>query len=122
MGLVISRAGKLAPLCMVRVAFVLWLFRSIYAEGVYSLPLNGDSYNILLNATTKGTAALCACLSLLSYLATGVVSTMSATAKTCALPFHSTLALSSSSSCSPASLLSALAKAGGSPPLSTSST
>jgi len=26
-GLVISRAGKLAPLCMVCVAFVLWLFR-----------------------------------------------------------------------------------------------
>lgn len=39
-----------------------------------SLPLNGGSYNILLNATTKGLAAICACLSVLSYLATGVVS------------------------------------------------
>ena len=45
-----------------------------------SLPLNGGSYNILLNATTKGLAALCACLSLLSYLATGVVSAISAIA------------------------------------------
>jgi amino acid transporter len=56
------------------------LLRSIYAEGVSSLPLNGGSYNILLNATTKGLAALCACLSLLSYLATGVVSAISAMA------------------------------------------
>ncbi len=43
-------------------------------QAVCSLPLNGGSYNILLNATTKGLAAICACLSVLSYLATGVVS------------------------------------------------
>lgn len=43
-------------------------------QAVCSLPLNGGSYNILLNATTKGLAAVCACLSVLSYLATGVVS------------------------------------------------
>lgn len=30
--------------------------------------------DLQLNATTKGMAAVCACLSILSYLATGVVS------------------------------------------------
>jgi hypothetical protein len=48
-----------------------------YTQAVCSLPLNGGSYNILLNATTKGLAAVCACLSVLSYLATGVVSAVS---------------------------------------------
>lgn len=39
-----------------------------------ALPVNGGAYNALLNTTTKGIAALAACLTLLSYVATAVVS------------------------------------------------
>lgn len=39
-----------------------------------ALPLNGGAYNALLNTTTKGLASLAACLAILSYIATGVVS------------------------------------------------
>ncbi|KAG9400824.1 hypothetical protein AC1031_010262 [Aphanomyces cochlioides] len=41
---------------------------------VTAIPLNGGSYNILLNTTTKRFAAVAACLSILSYTATAVVS------------------------------------------------
>jgi len=41
------------------------LFRDIYTEAVSALPLNGGSYNVLLNTTTKFVASLAACLTLL---------------------------------------------------------
>lgn len=67
-------AGPLAPLALLLVAGVLFLFRSIYAEVGSALPLNGGAYNVLLNTTTKSRAALAACLTLLSYIATAVIS------------------------------------------------
>lgn len=67
-------AGPLAPLALLLVAGVLYLFRGIYAEVGSALPLNGGAYNVLLNTTTKGRAALAACLTLLSYIATAVIS------------------------------------------------
>jgi amino acid transporter len=56
------------------VAAVLHLFRSIYAEVGTALPLNGGAYNALLNTTSKGTSSIAACLTLLSYVATAVIS------------------------------------------------
>jgi predicted histidine transporter YuiF (NhaC family) len=43
-------------------------------EAVTSIPMNGGTYNLLLNTTSKFAAALAACLSILSYMATAVVS------------------------------------------------
>lgn len=60
------------------VAFVLYLFRKIYAEVGLALPLNGGAYNVLLNCTTKLIASVAACLTLVSYIATAVVSANSA--------------------------------------------
>ena len=67
-------AGPLAPVSLLLVALVLWLFRGIYAEVVGALPLNGGAYNALLNTTSKFRASLAACLTILSYLATAVIS------------------------------------------------
>lgn len=67
-------AGPLAPLALALVAGVLYLFRGVYAEVGSALPLNGGAYNVLLNTTTKARAAIAACLILLSYLATAVIS------------------------------------------------
>jgi amino acid transporter len=39
-----------------------------------ALPLNGGAYNVLLNTTSKAQASLAACLTLLSYIATAVIS------------------------------------------------
>lgn len=67
-------AGPYAPIALALVALVLYLFRSIYAEVGSALPLNGGAYNVLLNTTSKGKAATAACLTLLSYMATAVLS------------------------------------------------
>ena len=67
-------AGPYAPLALLAVAAVLFLFRGIYAEVGTALPLNGGAYNVLLNTTTKAKAAFAACLTLLSYVATAVIS------------------------------------------------
>lgn len=56
------------------VAGVLFLFRKIYGEVVGALPLNGGAYNALLNTTSKSVASVAACLTLMSYMSTAVIS------------------------------------------------
>jgi amino acid transporter len=46
----------------------------MYGEACTALPLNGGAYNVLLNTTSKIVASLAACLTILSYTATAVVS------------------------------------------------
>ena len=41
---------------------------------VGALPLNGGAYNVLLNTTSKSNASIAACLTILSYMATAVIS------------------------------------------------
>jgi len=67
-------AGQYAWITLLIVAFVLFLFRKIYGEVVGALPLNGGAYNALLNTTSKQMASLAATLTLLSYMATAVIS------------------------------------------------
>jgi amino acid transporter len=67
-------AGQYAWIALLMVGAVLFLFRKIYGEVVGALPLNGGAYNALLNTTSKTTASLAACLTLLSYMATAVIS------------------------------------------------
>lgn len=68
------QAGVLAPVALALVAALLYLFRGIYAEVGSALPLNGGAYNVLLNTTTKAKASIAACLTVLSYIATAVLS------------------------------------------------
>ncbi|MCW3094291.1 MAG: family permease [Ferruginibacter sp.] len=72
--LTIGMAGQYAWLALLIVSGVLFLFRKIYGEVVGALPLNGGAYNVLLNTTSKSNASLAACLTILSYMATAVIS------------------------------------------------
>jgi amino acid transporter len=72
--LAIAYAGQYAWVALLFVGAVLFLFRKIYGEVVGALPLNGGAYNVLLNTTSKRNAALAACLTILSYMATAVIS------------------------------------------------
>ena len=72
--LAIAFAGQYAWLTLIIVAFILFLYRKIYGEVVGALPLNGGAYNALLNTTSKSTASLAATLTILSYMATAVIS------------------------------------------------
>ena len=70
----IAYAGQYAWISLLMVAGVLFLFRKIYGEVVGALPLNGGAYNALLNTTRKSTASIAAALTILSYMATAVIS------------------------------------------------
>jgi len=72
--LAIFYAGQYAWISLLMVAGVLFLFRRVYGEVVGALPLNGGAYNALLNTTKKSTASLAAALTVLSYMATAVIS------------------------------------------------
>lgn len=72
--LAIAYAGQYAWISLLMVAAILFLFRKIYGEVVGALPLNGGAYNALLNTTKKSTASLAATLTVLSYMATAVLS------------------------------------------------
>lgn len=72
--LTIVYAGQYAFIALIIVGVVLFFFRKIYGEVVGALPLNGGAYNVLLNTTSKGNASLAACLTILSYMATAVLS------------------------------------------------
>jgi len=69
-----AQAGRYAPISLGIVVLVLYLFRKVYAEVGSALPLNGGTYTLLLNTTNKKLAAMAACLTLLSYVATAVIS------------------------------------------------
>ncbi|RHY35022.1 hypothetical protein DYB32_000503 [Aphanomyces invadans] len=77
-GIVASKAGKLSPIPTFLVVCVMYLFRFIYIEVVSAIPLNGGSYNTMLNTTSKRVAAMTAALAVIAYLATGVVGAVSA--------------------------------------------
>ena len=76
--LTIMYAGQFAWISLLVVALVLYLFRKIYGEVVGAIPLNGGAYNVLLNTSTKRLASLAATLTVLSYMATAVISSIEA--------------------------------------------
>lgn len=71
-------AGVLAPVVLLIVGGVLYLYKKIYTEVVEALPMNGGAYNCLLNCTSKLTASVAACMTILSYIATAVISAKTA--------------------------------------------
>jgi amino acid transporter len=72
--LTIGVAGLYAPIGLLLVAAVLYIFRKIYGEVGSALPLNGGAYTALLNTTNKKVAATAATITVISYLATAVIS------------------------------------------------
>lgn len=72
--LTIAYAGQYAWISLLMVALILFMYRKIYGEVVGALPLNGGAYNVLLNTTSKSNASVAACLTILSYMATAVIS------------------------------------------------
>lgn len=57
---------------------MLFLYRKVYSEVVTAFPVNGGSYNLMLNTTSKKVAGFVACLSILSYIATAILSAFDA--------------------------------------------
>jgi amino acid transporter len=71
-------AGVWSPFIFILIAGVLYLYKHVYTEVVEALPLNGGAYNCLLNATSKNIAAIAGVMTVLSYMATTVISAKTA--------------------------------------------
>lgn len=67
-------AGFLAPVVLLCVVLVLFFYRTVYREVVEALPVNGGAYNALLNGTSKIVASVAGVMTILSYIATVVIS------------------------------------------------
>ncbi|RHZ89733.1 hypothetical protein Glove_11g36 [Diversispora epigaea] len=78
-GLCIVVAGKFAPISLFIVTIILYPFKAILSEVSTALPLNGGSYNCILNTSSKWFASVAAAFSLLDYMSTAVVSAATAT-------------------------------------------
>lgn len=57
---------------------MLYFFRRVYSEVVTAIPVNGGTYNLMLQVANKKTAGFVAALSILSYMATAIVSAFDA--------------------------------------------
>jgi len=77
-GIAIIFSGVYAPIVLLAVAAVLFFYRTVYREVVEALPVNGGAYNALLNGTGKAIAATAGVMTILSYIATAVLSAKTA--------------------------------------------
>lgn len=73
-GIAAMFAGVYAPLILIFIGVVLFLYKAVYTEVVEALPINGGAYNCLLNGTSKTIAATAGVMTILSYIATAVIS------------------------------------------------
>lgn len=73
-GIAVLFAGVFAPVVLLMIGFVLFLYKKVYTEVVETLPINGGAYNCLLNGTSKIVAAIAGVMTFLSYVATAVIS------------------------------------------------
>lgn len=73
-GIAIIFAGVYAPLVLAFIGVILYLYKKVYIEVVEALPINGGAYNCLLNGTSKTVAAIAGVMTILSYVATAVLS------------------------------------------------
>ena len=73
-GVAIIFTGIWAPVILLFICLVLFLYKAVYTEVVEALPLNGGAYNCLLNGTSKTFAATAGTMTILSYMATAVLS------------------------------------------------
>ncbi len=67
-------AGVYAPIVLLMIVLVLFLYKAVYTEVVEALPINGGAYNCLLNGTSKIFASVAGVMTILSYIATAVIS------------------------------------------------
>lgn len=73
-GIAIIFAGVYAPLVLLLIVLILYFYKAVYTEVVEALPINGGAYNCLLNGTSKTIAAFAGVTTILSYVATAVIS------------------------------------------------
>lgn len=78
-GILFPIVGFAAPFFIALVAVTMWLFKLTYQEGCSVNPVNGGAYSMVLATVGRRMALVVGSLTILSYLATAVVSAISGT-------------------------------------------
>jgi amino acid transporter len=76
-GIVGGIVGNAAPLMILVVCLLMWLFKFTYEEGCAASPFNGGAYMMVLQTVGRRMAMVVGALTILSYLATAAVSAIS---------------------------------------------
>ncbi|MEB3195720.1 MAG: APC family permease [Candidatus Sericytochromatia bacterium] len=76
-GVLYPLVGFTAPFFITLVCLAMWLFKTAYQEGCAVNPLNGGAYSMVLQTVGRRAALVVGSLTILSYLATAVVSALS---------------------------------------------
>lgn len=76
-GVLYPLVGASAPFFITFVCLSMWLFKVTYQEGCSVSPLNGGAYTMVLQTVGRRAALVVGSLTILSYLATAVVSALS---------------------------------------------
>ena len=76
-GVLFPLVGFAAPFFITFVCLAMWLFKATYQEGCAVSPLNGGAYTMVLQTVGRRAALVVGSLTILSYLATAVVSSLS---------------------------------------------
>ena len=76
-GILFPNVGYLAPLFILFVCILMWLFKRTYEEGLAMSPYNGGAYVMILRSLGRQPAVLAGALTCVSYLATAAVSALS---------------------------------------------
>lgn len=76
-GILFPIVGYLAPLIVLLVCLMMWAFKKTYEEGLALSPYNGGAYSMILRSLGRQAAVLAGALTVVSYLATAAVSSLS---------------------------------------------
>ncbi|MBM3266328.1 MAG: APC family permease [Candidatus Sericytochromatia bacterium] len=75
-GVLLPHVGYAAPFFVLAVVVTMWLFKTTYQEGCSVNPVNGGAYAMMLNTVGRRSGLVVGSLTILSYLATAVVSAL----------------------------------------------
>ena len=76
-GLLFNYVGYLSPFFIFLVCLMMWAFKKTYEEGLALSPHNGGAYTMILRGIGRRSGVLAGGLTILSYLATATVSSLS---------------------------------------------
>ena len=76
-GILFPIVGYLAPLFILTACLAMWIFKRTYEEGLAMSPYNGGAYSMILRSLGRRMAVVAGALTVVSYLATAAVSSLS---------------------------------------------
>ncbi len=76
-GILFPIVGYFAPLFILIACLAMWIFKRTYEEGLAMSPYNGGAYSMILRSLGRRMAVVAGALTVVSYLATAAVSSLS---------------------------------------------